>query len=191
MHTGKGKLIVLTAPSGGGKSTVARHLLKTFEHLKFSISATTRKPRIGEKHGKQYYFKSEEQFQNLIERKAFVEYEEVYPNQFYGTLKSELDRLWDEGYDILFDVDVKGAKNLKSLYKSKCFTIFVKPPSVDVLIERLKARGTETEASLAKRIERFNIELTYEDAFDYVLINDKLDKTLTEAEQITKTFLEE
>ena len=185
------KMIILTSPSGGGKTTVARHLLKTFPNLSFSVSATTRRPRSNEKNGIQYYFLTEDKFKKLLKKKAFVEYEEVYPGLLYGTLKSELARIWDMNHAILFDVDVKGAKNIKSIYKKKAFAIFVKPPSVEVLVERLRKRGTETEESLKARIARYDNEIKHEKSFDYVLINDDLKVTLQEAETVCHKFLEE
>ena len=184
----KGKLIVITAPSGAGKTTIVRHLLKTFDFLGFSISATTRNKRKKEKHGKDYYFMSVEEFMEQRRKRKFLEWEEVYENQFYGTLKSEVERLWGLDKDIIFDIDVKGAVNIKKMYpESLC--IFVKPPSFEILAQRLKDRNTETAKSLAKRIARVKKEMTYENKFDVVLVNDVLDVALKEAESIVENFV--
>ena len=185
------KMIVFTAPSGAGKSTVVRHLLKKFDHLDFSVSATTRNPRPGEIDGQHYYFIGIEDFRSRVEQGQFVEWEEVYPGLLYGTLKSEIDRLWNLGKIIVFDIDVKGAMNLKKLYGNKCLTVFVKPPSLEILLGRLKNRQTETQEALEKRIERIRDELKYENSFDRVLVNDVLSNTLRDAEQIIEIFIPE
>lgn len=176
------KMILVTAPSGAGKTTIVRHLLKTFDFLGFSVSATTREKRAHEIEGKDYYFESPEEFKKLISEDAFAEYEEVYEDQFYGTLKSEIERLWDMDKRIVFDIDVRGATNLKELYGDKALAIFISPPSLEILEERLKARKTESEASLKKRLTRVRKEMKYIDSFDTVLINDDLDIALREAE---------
>jgi len=185
----EGKLIVITAPSGAGKTTIVGHLLKTYDFLDFSISATTRTKRKKEKEGKDYYFLSTKEFKALIKKRAFLEYEEVYEDQFYGTLKSEVERIWSNKKHIIFDIDVKGAVNLKKKYKDQCQTIFIKPPSLQVIIERLTNRKTETETSLKKRIRRIKRELKYENRFDHVLVNDVLDTALKEAEILIETLL--
>lgn len=185
----EGKLIVVTAPSGAGKTTIVKHLLKTYDFLDFSISATTRKKRRNEKHGKDYYFISPKEFKALIKKRAFLEYEEVYEDQFYGTLKSEVERIWATEKHIIFDIDVRGAVNLKKKYKDKCHTIFIKPPSLQVIIERLTNRATESEDSLKKRIRRIKRELKYESKFDNVLVNDVLDTSLKEAEILIESLL--
>ena len=169
-----GKLIVLTAPSGGGKTTVKRHLLKTYDQLGFSISVTTREIRPNEVDGVDYYFKTIEEFNQLKEADEFVEWEQVYDGLFYGTLKSEVDRLWKMHKHIIFDVDVNGAKDIKKLYGDSCLAIFIRPPSIQVIIDRLKARATETEVSLAKRIRRMEKEMSHENEFDTILVNDLL-----------------
>jgi guanylate kinase len=169
-----GKLIVITAPSGAGKTTIVRHLVKTFDFLGFSISATTREKRNYELDGKDYHFMTVEDFKKMRRQKKFLEWEEVYENQFYGTLRSEVERIWREGKHIIFDVDVKGAKDIKKAYPNETLAIFVKPPSVDELFARLRNRKTESEASLKKRFARSKRELKYEKKFDEVLINDDL-----------------
>ena len=180
------KLYVFAAPSGAGKPTIVRHLLSKFDHLAFSISATTRPKRDHEVDEEDYHFLSIEDFRQKIKENAFVEWEEVYPGRYYGTLKSEVQRLWDLKKDILFDIDVKGALNVKNCYPEKCLTVFVKPPSIDVLGERLRLRNTEDANSLKTRIYRMKEELSYEQEFDYILINNILEDALTEAEQIIK-----
>jgi guanylate kinase len=180
------KLYVFAAPSGAGKTTIVQHLLSKFNHLAFSISATTRPKRDHEVDGKHYHFLSAHDFRQKIKDDAFVEWEEVYPNRYYGTLKSEVRRLWDLNKDILFDIDVKGALNIKNCYPKECLTVFVKPPSIDTLIKRLKLRNTEDTDSLKTRISRMKEEFSYEKEFDYILINDILDVALTEAERIIK-----
>ncbi len=184
-----GKLIIFTAPSGAGKTTIVRHLLKNFDELAFSVSATTRKKRKHETDKKDYYFLSKKEFKAKIKADEFLEYEEVYDDQFYGTLKSEIERLWKLNKHIIFDIDVKGAINIKKYYKDVALAVFVKPPSAEVLLSRLKKRKTETEKSLKKRITRAKIELTYEDKFDTVLLNDDLEIALADAEQIVSDFI--
>ena len=183
------KMLVFTAPSGAGKTTIVRHLLKSYDNLDFSVSATNRKKREKEVEGKDYYFLSTESFKAKITADEFVEWEEVYDDQFYGTLKSEIDRLWALGKHIVFDIDVRGATNIKNLYKDQCLAIFIKPPSLNVLINRLKKRDTETVASLNKRITRVKREMEYEKTFDKVLVNDLLEVSLKEAELIVEDFL--
>lgn len=183
------KMLVFTAPSGAGKTTIVRHLLSSFDSLDFSVSATNRKKRSKEVEGKDYYFLSTETFKEKIKNDEFVEWEEVYDDQFYGTLKSEIDRLWSIGKHIVFDIDVRGATNIKKLYGEQCLAVFIKPPSLEVLISRLKKRETETAASLEKRIARVKREMTYEQTFDKILLNDLLEVALTEAELIVEDFL--
>ncbi len=184
-----GKLIVFTAPSGSGKTTIVRHILSTIPDTAFSVSATTRQRRPHEVHGKDYFYLSSETFKLWIGYDAFIEWEEVYPEQFYGTLRSEIDRLHQMGKHVVFDVDVKGALNIKHLFPQETLAVFIKVPSMEVLEERLRARGTETEESLQKRLVKARHELTYEEEFDVVLINDDLDRTLAEAGDIVRKFI--
>ncbi len=183
-----GKLVIITAPSGGGKTTIVNHLLQSVPDLAFSVSATTRYKRENEIEGKDYYFLTVDQFLKKINSNEFVEWEEVYPGKYYGTLKSELERLWLAGKNIIFDVDVKGAVNLKDQFPATTISIFIKPPSLEVLIERLKKRATETVASLQTRIDRVKYELTFEDKFDHVIVNDKLDSSLSKAYNLVHNF---
>ncbi|WMX16712.1 MULTISPECIES: guanylate kinase [unclassified Aureispira] len=183
------KLIIFTAPSGAGKTTIVRHLLKTRKDVSFSISACTRTPRYGEVNGMDYYFLSPDEFKRKVNAGDFVEYEEVYENQFYGTLRSEIDRLWKSGKHVLFDIDVKGALSIKQKYGEQALSIFVKPPSFEILKERLMNRKTEDDASLRKRINRVKEEMTYERHFDITLVNSDLSLALQEAEEIVENFL--
>jgi len=182
------KMIVFTAPSGAGKTTIVRHLLKTYDFLDFSVSATNRPKREKETDGKDYYFLSTEAFKEKIANQEFVEWEEVYNDQFYGTLKSEIERIWDKERYIVFDIEVKGATNIKKLYGDQAMVVFIKPPSFEILINRLRNRNTESVASLKKRIKRIKTELTYESTFDEVLVNDLLEVALKEAEVLTESF---
>lgn len=184
------KLIVVAAPSGAGKTTIVRHLLSSFNQLAFSVSATTRSRRDHEQEGVHYYFLPVEEFKAKIAQEAFLEWEEVYHNQFYGTLKSELDRLSEEGKTVVFDIDVQGALNIKSQFGEDCFTIFVLPPSLEVLKNRLQNRKTESKESLMKRIDKAEEELALSHHFDYVLLNDQLEVALAESEKIVQYFLD-
>lgn len=185
----QGKLIVFTAPSGSGKTTIVRHILKTFPETAFSVSATTRQRRPHETHGVDYYYLSLETFKLWVENDAFGEWEEVYPGQFYGTLRSEISRLHQVGKHVVFDVDVKGALSIKRNYPVDTLTVFIKVPSMDILEQRLRARGTETEEGLKKRLAKAEYELTFESLFDIVLVNDVLEDTLRQAEDIVRKFL--
>ncbi len=182
-------MFIFTAPSGAGKTTVARHLLEKYKELDFSVSAATRSKRDYEEDGKDYYFMSIDDFRTKIDQEQFVEWEEVYKDQYYGTLKTEIERIWSLGKHIIFDIDVKGAKNLKSVFGTRCMSVFVRPLSIEVLIERLKNRNTETEESLQKRIQKVKREMAEENSFDVVLVNDVLEVTLKEADHIVETFL--
>ncbi len=183
------KLIIFTAPSGAGKTTIVRHLLSKYDELAFSVSAATRSKRPHEVHGKDYYFLSLEEWYKKTEEGDFLEWEEVYQDQYYGTLKSEIQRLRNLGKGVVFDIDVKGAMNIKENYGDEAVTIFVKPPSPAVLFERLRGRQTETEDSLRKRIARATEELTYESKCDLVLLNDDLAIALQNAEEIIEKLL--
>jgi len=184
------KVVVFSAPSGSGKTTIVRHLLQKFPQLGFSISACTRDKRgRSEENGKDYYFLTPEDFRTRIENEEFVEWEEVYEGAFYGTLKSEVERIWDSGRSVIFDVDVKGGISLKDFYQEKALTIFVKVPSIESLRERLKGRGTESEDSLSRRLFKVQFEMGFQDRFDVVLLNDNLEDTLKEAEKIVSDFL--
>ncbi len=186
----EGKAIIFSAPSGSGKTTLVKHLLQSNQNLEFSVSACTRPQRDGvEVHGKDYYFLSVEDFKSKIRNDEFVEWEEVYPDSFYGTLKEEVQRIWDKGHAVIFDVDVKGGVNLKNYFKEKALAVFVKVPSSDVLKERLRARGSETPESLQTRIEKFEYELGFEKQFDVTIINDNLEESCLNAESIVAEFL--
>jgi guanylate kinase len=183
------KLIVFTAPSGSGKTTIVRHLLTRFNNLAFSVSGTTRARRPHERLGLDYYFLSKETFGMWIAEDAFVEWEEVYKDQRYGTPRFEIDRLWALGKHVIFDIDVKGAVSIKTKYPENTLVVFVKVPTLELLIERLKSRGTETGASLEKRIVRIREELKYESRSDIVLINDDLENALQKAETLVTAYI--
>lgn len=184
-----GKLIIFSAPSGAGKTTIVRHLLRKFPQLSFSISATTRPPRAGEEHGTDYYFISKEEFLHRVARHEFVEFEEVYSGAFYGTLMSELDRIWDEGKHVIFDIDVEGGLRLKKKYPERSLAIFVQPPTLDTLKARLAARGTDSPEKLEERYQKASRELAYAPRFDVVLVNDELEKACAEAERLVGNFV--
>lgn len=184
-----GKLLIFSAPSGAGKSTIVQHLVKLDLGLEFSISATSRAPRAGEVDGREYHFISPDQFREHIGQNAFVEWEEVYPGQFYGTLRSEVDRIWKKGHHALFDIDVVGGTNLKREFGEKALSVFVRPPSLEVLEQRLRNRGTDDNLSLEKRLGKAAYEMGYASRFDRILVNDNLKQALDEAESIVRTFL--
>lgn len=187
---GNGKLIVFSAPSGSGKTTLVQHLLKQEDlNLGFSISATSRAPRGEEKHGEQYYFMSFEEFKKHIKNDDFLEWEEVYRDNFYGTLKSEVDRLWSLGKNVIFDIDVVGGLRIKKKYPDHTLAVFVKPPSVDELKRRLKERQTESDDKISMRIAKASIELATAPQFDYVIENNDLDVALQEAHDLVADFL--
>lgn len=183
-----GKAVLFSAPSGSGKTTIVRQLLKDLPQLGFSVSATTRTMREGEVNGKDYFFLTPEQFREHIAAGDFVEWEEVYHGLYYGTLKSEVERLWQEGKDVVFDVDVKGGLSLKNYFGDKALAVFVDVPSAEVLRQRLVARGTESPESLARRLDRAAYESGFRDRFDITIINDQLDKAITEAREAYLTF---
>lgn len=184
-----GKLIIVTAPSGAGKTTIVRHLLHSFDCLAFSVSATTRRPRAYETEGKDYYFTTPDQFKTWAAAGEFAEWEEVYEGLFYGTLRREIHRLWAEGKHIVFDIDVHGAFNLKKIYGDQALSLFVKPPSPEILFERLRRRNTEDPASLAKRIAKAKEELDFQNKFDAIIVNDVLETALSDAVRLVSAFL--
>lgn len=184
-----GKIIIFSAPSGAGKSTLIGHLLKRFPQLEFSISATSRAPRGSEVNGKEYYFLSNEEFKNKVAAGEFVEWEEVYAGTCYGTLRSELKRIWDKGHVIVFDVDVKGGVNLKKIFGDDALSIFIMPPSVEELRRRLEKRGTDAPETIAKRVAKAEEEITYAPLFDKIVVNDSLETAVADAIRITESFI--
>jgi guanylate kinase len=185
----KGKLIIFSAPSGAGKTTIVKHLLKKGFNLEFSVSATSRPPRGNEKHGKDYYFLTADDFKKKIANNEFLEWEEVYTDKFYGTLKSEVERIRREGKNVVFDVDVVGGCNIKDYYGDEALSVFIQPPSVETLEKRLKARSTDSEEVIKTRIEKAKYELSFAPRFDKIIVNDKLEEALEEAEKMLNEFL--
>ena len=184
------KIIIITAPSGAGKSSITRHLLRTFsDRLAFSISAATRASRGSEKNGVDYYFMSQEDFTNHIQHEAFVEWEMVYEGKYYGTLKSELQRIWQAGKIPVLDIDVKGAIHVQQQFPETTLSLFIEAPSVDELQRRLQGRGTETEESLQARINKAAYELSFKHSFDHIIVNDNLERACREAEQVVSVFI--
>lgn len=183
------KVIIFSAPSGSGKSTIVGKMLEKFPQLEFSISATSRSPRGNERHGKEYYFLSAETFRKMISEEAFVEYEEVYSGSYYGTLKSELERIWAKGKTIVFDIDVKGGMNLKRIFGKDALAIFIMAPSVEELRRRLLSRGTDSPESIEKRIAKAEEENGYAGRFDTVIVNDSLEKAVDETAGKIQEFL--
>ena len=191
MHSPAHKIIIITAPSGAGKTSITRHLLNTFPgQVAFSISAATRQRRDYEKDRVDYYFMSTEEFKEKIKENAFVEWEMVYEGKYYGTLKSEIHRIWKEGKAPLLDIDVKGAVHVQQQHQEQTLSIFIEAPSIDELKKRLQSRGTESQESLTARINKAAYELSFKDHFDKVIVNDDLDRACKEAEEITRQFLE-
>ncbi len=187
-----GKALIFSAPSGSGKTTIVKHLVEHNPSLGFSISASTRDRRgRTEQDGKDYYFLTPEDFKKKIDNDEFIEWEEVYAGNFYGTLKSEIERIWREGRDVIFDVDVKGGINLKKYFGDKALSIFVKVPSFEVLKQRLQNRGTETEESLSRRLFKAKFEMAFADKFDVVLLNEDLAKSTAEAQRLYDDFRQE
>ena len=184
-----GKAIIFSAPSGAGKTTIVKSLLANKLPLSFSISACSRQKRENEINGKDYHFLSIEDFKQKINEQAFIEWEEVYENNYYGTLKSEIERIWNDKKHVVFDVDVVGGLNLKKHFGNNALAIFIQPPSMDVLFKRLRNRATESEASLNKRIDKAKHEMTYSSSFDSIIINDQLKETINVAEKKVKDFL--
>ena len=185
------KVLIFSAPSGSGKSTVVNHILSGHKGIEFSVSATSRPPRGEEKDGVEYFFYSADIFRLLVRDDKFVEFEEVYPDRFYGTLKAEVNRIWARGNVIIFDVDVKGGVNLKKYFGDQALSVFIQAPSVEVLRERLVKRGTDSAEDIEKRVAKAAEEMTYAPQFDKVLINDDLATALAEADAMVDTFLAE
>ncbi len=183
------KIIIITAPSGSGKTSIARYLLEQFPLLEFSISATTRAPRGEEVNGREYYFFSLEEFEQKISEGAFLEWEMVYKDKYYGTLKSEIDRMWQQGKTPLLDIDVHGAMHVQKMFPGNCLSIFIQAPSFEALRKRLESRGTETPESLEARLNKAAHEKQYKEQFDAVIVNDVLDKAQKETEALVKDFL--
>lgn len=183
------KVIIFSAPSGSGKTTIIKQLLKSFPEFEFSISATSRQARQGEVHGKDYYFLTKEEFVEKVNADLFLEWEEVYSGICYGTLKSEIDRIWSNGKIVIFDVDVLGGMNIKKYFGDKALSIFVMPPSMEVLEQRLRIRNTETEEAILKRLSRSSLELNHAPKFDLTIINDVLDEAVECAKQNIESFL--
>lgn len=186
-----GKVIVFSAPSGAGKTTIAKEILKRIPALTFSISACSRDKRPHETYGVDYYFLSQEEFKQKIKEEAFLEWEEVYHGNFYGTLKSEIDRIWQQGNHVIFDVDTLGGMRLKEIFKQDCLSIFIQPPSVAELEKRLRSRNTETEDSLSKRMARAEYELSFAQKFDKVITNSDLEQAIEETYTTIASFVHE
>lgn len=184
-----GKIIIITAPSGAGKTSITRFLLQKYPHLSFSISAATRSPRGAEQNGVDYYFMSVEEFQDNIHNDAFIEWEMVYEGKYYGTLKTELERIWSQGKTPMLDIDVKGAIHVQQQFPDHSLSIFVEPPSVDELKKRLQSRGTETEETLQTRVNKASYEISFKHSFDEVILNDDLTKACKETEAVIAAFL--
>ena len=189
MSTPKGKLIIFSAPSGSGKSTLVQYLLTQVPGFAFSISATSRAPRGAEKDGVDYYFLSLEEFQQRIAEEAFLEWEEVYPGQCYGTLKSEVEKSWSVGDAVAFDIDVVGGKNLKAQFGEQALALFIQAPSIEELERRLVARGTDSPEKIKLRIEKASWEMNQSEYFDHIIINDDLDRAKAEAKKLLVDFL--
>lgn len=184
-----GKVLIFSAPSGSGKSTIVNHILGLHPEIEFSVSATSRPPRGQEQDGVEYYFLPVERFRELIEEEAFVEYEQVYEGRYYGTLKSEVRRIWDKGHVIVFDVDVKGGVSLKKYFGDQALSVFIQAPSIEELHRRLVARKTDTPEAIAERVAKAAEEMTWAPQFDRILINDDLATAFAEAEEMVDTFL--
>jgi guanylate kinase len=185
----EGKLVIITAPSGAGKTTIVRYLLEKGLNLEFSISATTRKPRSDEKNGREYYFLSVSEFMKRVKNNEFVEWEEVYKDYYYGTLKSEMERIWSNGYHILFDVDVKGAINLKKIYLLKAISVFIMPPSLKELEKRLRLRRMDDSAGIKIRVTKAREEMKLADQFDNIVLNDNLEQAQNDVYNIVYSFI--
>lgn len=190
MFSKKGKLIVFSAPSGSGKTTLVRHLLAQDIPFGFSVSATSRLPRGAEQDGVDYYFLSEAEFREKMAQNAFLEYEEVYSGTFYGTLRSEVERLWADGKHLLFDIDVVGGLNIKKQFPKECLALFVQPPSIEELEKRLRGRETDSEETIQQRLAKATEELAYAPQFDRVIVNDDLEAAQQEVRKAIEQFLE-
>ena len=184
-----GKLIVISAPSGAGKTSIVHQLLKDIPELSFSVSASSRERRENEVHGKDYYFLGVEGFQQKIKEDAFLEWEQVYENQYYGTLKSEIERIWSEGKTVIFDVDVVGGLNIKKQYPKKCLSIFIMPPSIEVLAERLIGRGSESDESVKKRLDKAEEEISKNMQFDTIILNDDFEIACEQTKEVITNFI--
>jgi guanylate kinase len=188
MTINKQKMIIFSAPSGSGKTTIVNYLVEKFPELEFSISATSRAPRGEEKHEKDYFFLTPQEFAEKVRNNEFVEWEEVYPGLCYGTLKCEMDRIWAKGHIIVFDIDVKGGVNLKKIYGKQALAVFVRPPSLETLKQRLECRGTDTPEIIERRLNKAEEEMLYASLFDVELINDDLKTAKMEAEKLVRNF---
>jgi len=188
MDTGNHKVIIISSPSGGGKTTIMHRLMEYFPELEFSISACSRSPRQGETNGKDYYFLTETEFKKKIAEDNFLEWEEVYAGKLYGTLKSEVQRIWDKGHYVIFDVDVVGGCRLKDYFKNQALSIFIKPPNIEVLRERLLLRQTETPEAIDVRVSRAEFELSYADKYDTIILNDSVEKAVEKTEKAVVDF---
>jgi guanylate kinase len=189
MNGSESKLIIFSAPSGSGKSTIIQRLLQEGMPLEFSVSATSRSPRGAEQNGVEYWFLTPDEFRRRIEADEFLEYEEVYPDRYYGTLKSEVDRIASNGYVPVFDVDVKGGMNIKKFYGKRALSIFIQPPSLEELRRRLEGRGTDSAEVIEERLSRAEFELSQAESFDCVVVNDNLEKAVAEVQKLVKDFL--
>jgi guanylate kinase len=184
------KIIIITAPSGAGKTSITRHLMACFPQLAFSVSAATRAPRANERQGVDYYFMSVAEFQEQVQQNAFLEWEMVYEGKYYGTLKSEVNRIWHNLQVPVLDIDVKGAIHVQNLYPGQTLSLFIEPPSLETLEHRLRSRGTETAETLQARLNKAAYELSFKHSFDHVIINDQLELACTEAEATVRNFLQ-
>lgn len=189
MKSTSGKLVIFSAPSGAGKSTLVHYLLPKFTELSFSISATSRALRGAEKHGEDYYFLTAEDFQKRAKNDEFLEWEEVYAGTYYGTLKSEVQRLWDEGKTVVFDIDVVGGLNLKKIFGPQALAMFVQAPSIEELEKRLRGRGTDSEEKIAERLAKASLEMERAPEFDNIIVNDDLERAKKEAAEVLENFL--
>ncbi len=183
------KVVIISAPSGAGKTTLVKQLLQNYPVLEFSISACSRPKRENEKNGVDYYFLDVAEFKNLISQNQFIEWEEVYPDRFYGTLKKEIERIWNNQHVVLFDVDVKGGINLKKIFGQKAISIFIAPPSIEILKERLKNRGTEPPETLKTRVEKAEYEMTFSNQFDFIVVNDNLNEAIQNISVIVEKWI--